>query len=422
MQNVAIMIQRALNLVDRRLIDHGLRVANMLDAMLEVSGLCPIKQRRAMYLVALLHDVGAYRTEDIDQLVKFETGDVLRHSIYGYQFFKELSPLDSYAEIVLYHHTPSSQLEGKDPTLRFFAEALFVADRMDVFFIQQPDASFEEAVAAIESMCPTHASLEAVSLLKEAESRFTWLGLLGAGAQRESPLATPVDDLEVNKAVTCLDMLVHVIDFRSRHTVAHTVTTARVAYGIARRMLRDEDEAGRVYFSALLHDLGKIGIPLSILEKPGRLTDEEMDEMRTHVVLTEDIIEGCVDEELVRMAVRHHEKFDGSGYPRGLHADDLTLPERIIVVADIVSALVGTRSYKDAFPKEKVLFLLCEQRDKGLVDASVVNEVVRDYDEIIEEAARASKPVSAAYRRVEAGYDQMAKAMIEPHGKGEEQV
>ena len=91
-----------------------------------------------------------------------------------------------------------------------------------------------------------------------------------------------------------------------------TVTTAWVAYELALRLIGDQRAAARVYTSALVHDVGKIGIPLSILEKPGKLDDEEMKVMRTHVELTEDILEGCIEPVLLQAAARHHEKLDGS--------------------------------------------------------------------------------------------------------------
>ena len=75
-----------------------------------------------------------------------------------------------------------------------------------------------------------------------------------------------------------------------------------------------------------MHDLGKIATPLSILEKPGRLTDEEMEIMRQHVILSGKIIEGCVDDEIVKIAVRHHEKLNGKGYPLGIGEESLTVP------------------------------------------------------------------------------------------------
>ena len=199
-------------------------------------------------------------------------------------------------------------------------------------------------------------------------------------------------------------MLVHVIDFRSRHTVTHTVTTAWVAYELALRLIGDQRAAARVYTSALVHDVGKIGIPLSILEKPGKLDDEEMKVMRTHVELTEDILEGCIEPVLLQAAARHHEKLDGSGYPRGLHAAELSMPDRIIAVADIVSALVGTRSYKKAYPKEKVLDAAGWHVETGKIDCIVVETMTRDYDAIMLSVAAACQPVAAAYERVQSAY------------------
>lgn len=403
LEGVCVMISRALNCVDARLIDHGYRVAQILDAMLETEGSCTLRDRRALYLVALLHDIGAYRTEDIDRLVEFETESVWEHAFYGYLFFKELSPLAEYAEVVLYHHMANNKYDEQDARMRFFAQCLYVADRVDVLSLEQPDLTLDRVQDILKAKCPDEFALEIVDLFMRSERQFGMLEALREGVERKSPLKTASDEFEVKKAVACLDMLVHVIDFRSRHTVTHTVTTAHVAYELARRML-SEDEAGRVYFSALLHDLGKIGVPLSILEKPGRLDDHEMAIMRTHVDLTEHIIAGCVDEDIKRKAIRHHEKIDGSGYPRGLCAEELTLSERIVAVADIVSALVGTRSYKETFPKEKVLSILGEQRDEGLVDAAVVNEIICCYDDIMIEVARAAAPVSATYERVQEKY------------------
>ena len=122
--------------------------------------------------------------------------------------------------------------------------------------------------------------------------------------------------------------------------------------------------------------------------------------------------------DIAAAAARHHEKLDGSGYPRGLAAVDLKMADRIIAVADIVSALVGTRSYKEAFPKERVLEVLADQRDRGLIDGSCVAVMVRDYDEVMAVVQRACLPVAALYERVQQEYrwllDQLARHEAEP--------
>lgn len=402
--DVAVMVQRALNCVDPRLVDHGLRVAALLDAMLEADGSYDERYRRAAYIVALFHDVGAYRTEEIDRMVSFETESVWEHSFYGYLFFRELSPLFDYAEIILYHHMPYDRFTDQAPEVRFLASALHVADRMDVLLLEHPEMDAAEAKRLMMEARPGLFSPEALTLLFEADRRFGVIAKLRSGVESPDPSHVVADPFGTGTATSYLDMLVHIIDFRSRHTVTHTVTTAWVAYELALRLLDDRRAATHVYASALVHDVGKIGIPMSILEKPGRLDADEMAVMRTHVALTEQILAGCVDERMLRAAVRHHEKLDGSGYPRGLCADELTMPDRIIAVADIVSALVGTRSYKQAYSKEKVLELLAEQSAAGKIDAETVNAMARDYDAMMETVARACRPVASAYERVQEEY------------------
>ena len=169
---VSIMVQRALNCVDPRLVDHGLRVAAVLDAMLEAKGVTDPTQRRAAYLVALLHDVGAYRTEEIDRMVAFETESVWEHSFYGYLFFKELTPLGAYADVILYHHLPYDRFTDQDPYVKFLAGAVHVADRVDVLLLERPQADVVEVERLLAASRPGAFSPEAVALFFEAQRRF----------------------------------------------------------------------------------------------------------------------------------------------------------------------------------------------------------------------------------------------------------
>ena len=93
----------------------------------------------------------------------------------------------------------------------------------------------------------------------------------------------------------------------------------------ARILGMSEEQIRQIYYGALLHDLGKIGIPVEILEFPGKLSPQAMNIMRTHVNITEEILGGTIDPAITKIAIRHHEKLDGSGYPRGLKANELTL-------------------------------------------------------------------------------------------------
>lgn len=163
---------------------------------------------------------------------------------------------------------------------------------------------------------------------------------------------------------------------------------------------------------ALLHDLEKISTPLEILESSGRLNDAEMRVMREHVVISEKILDGCVSECIKRNAVRHHERLNGKGYPRGLTSEDLTIQERIVAVADVVSALYG--SYKVAFSKEKILKIIGAMH--GELDSELLQIVTDKIDELMSLGDKESGPILQAYEKSSKEYKKLM-AMI--RGKGE---
>ena len=170
-----------------------------------------------------------------------------------------------------------------------------------------------------------------------------------------------------------------------------------MALNIAKHFGLDAVQQERIYLGALLHDVGKIAIPVEILEYPGRLSPEQMVIMRTHVTETENLITGIIPDEICQIAVRHHEKLDGSGYPHGLTGDSLDFSQRIVAVADIVSALGSRRSYKDPFPKEKTISILREMEQRQL-DPVICDYVCSNYDRIMIDTDTYRAAVIARYQ------------------------
>ena len=124
---------------------------------------------------------------------------------------------------------------------------------------------------------------------------------------------------------------------------------------IAKAAGLDAEQCKQVYFAALLHDVGKIGIRKSIINKNGRLTDEEYEHIKTHPVLGDQILSNIKQAPFLRIAARyHHERYDGKGYPDGLAGEQIPELARIIAVADAYDAMTSARSYRDPLPKEIV--------------------------------------------------------------------
>ncbi len=129
-----------------------------------------------------------------------------------------------------------------------------------------------------------------------------------------------------------------------------------------------EEEVCKVWgLASTMHDVGKVGIPDNILLKPGRLTAEEFDVIKTHTIIGAKILEGS-ESELIQVAriiaLNHHEKWDGSGYPAGLAREDIPLAARITAIADVFDALISARPYKDPWPLEKILELFNNESGK----------------------------------------------------------
>jgi putative nucleotidyltransferase with HDIG domain len=202
-----------------------------------------------------------------------------------------------------------------------------------------------------------------------------------------------------------LEMLIYAIDFRSQQTVMHTMSTKTFAVELGRLMRVSASDLQILYYGSLMHDIGKIVIPLSILEAPRRLTDEEMRIMKAHVVISDKILRGIFDDRIVNVAAKHHEKLDGSGYPVGLKDQDITLLERIAAVADILSALYGKRSYKDSFSPEKVKSILQEDADNGKICSKVVQVAINNFDTIISNYEKQRSSTMERYMEILQQYD-----------------
>jgi putative nucleotidyltransferase with HDIG domain len=180
--------------------------------------------------------------------------------------------------------------------------------------------------------------------------------------------ATKVLELEPRQDVLAADentidniclAFADVIDAKSPFTYQHSTGVAGAAVAIAKVLAMSDSEVTLIRRAALLHDIGKLSVSNAILDKPDKLTASEWDVVRKHPFYSHEILKRIPNfSELSEVAASHHEKLDGSGYFRGLTADQLSLPARIVVVSDIYDALSARRPYRDALPLETVLEIM----------------------------------------------------------------
>src|SRR2546425_7744138 len=186
------------------------------------------------------------------------------------------------------------------------------------------------------------------------------------------------DDLQgANEQVKAANLsfakgLIATLDARDRYTAGHSAAVAIYARDIARRMGLDESTQQMAHLCGLVHDIGKIGLPAGLLEKPGALTLEERRDMQRHSEIGERILRNVDTYAEIAAVVRHHhERVDGEGYPDGLDDEQIPVLSRIIAVADAYNAMTSDRPYRDAMPS-RVARLRLAQAVETQFDTAVV--------------------------------------------------
>jgi len=209
-----------------------------------------------------------------------------------------------------------------------------------------------------------------------------WVAGLGARRElerevedRSHELWLALSELEVAQAET-VRRLSMAVEFRDKDTGAHIERIGRLSALLAERLGKDEAFCTRLLHAAPLHDVGKVAVPDAVLLKPGQLTEQERAIVQAHAEEGYQLLSrssSSILEMAATIALTHHERYDGSGYPRGLAGEEIPLEGRIVAVTDVFDALTSDRVYRKAYPLDQALALMREQRgrhfDPQILDA-----------------------------------------------------
>ncbi len=400
-------MSNTIDLVNQNLTDHHYKVAYI---ALEIARQLGLEDKHLKHVVyaSLIHDIGALTEEERLKTLSFDFENPQAHAVNGYLLLRDLEFFENIAEVIRFHHTPwqnSRGLEVEGQDVPKCSHLVLLADRVSVL----PDADrhillqTEEICEHIESRTGEMFRPEFVDAFQQVSDREEfWLDLVSNKLKKRlqeeldfSPVRLTWED--VSKIG---QLFRRVIDFRSGFTANHSDGVSTVAEELARYCGWNEEACLKMRIAGFMHDLGKLAVSPSILEKPGDLSNEEFSVMRTHTYYTYRSLEPLPGfEEINEWASYHHERLDGTGYPFKLADDQLSEGARIMAVADVFTALLEDRPYREAMEKEKALNILRKMANNSKLDVDVLAMLEKNYSLLNKKRLLAQNSSRSSYQK-----------------------
>lgn len=345
--------------------------------------------KHRMNVIGFLHDIGLLNPVQVNQVQRIhgvenasmrnwlalDSGLQENHAVIGSRIVSKIKDIAELSEVVEKHHYYSMLLDPSNEQ-DVMANVIHLADTVSISLI-----SGERTVKHIDEVKQNIANSN--EFLEEARDAFEKIsekkGFWWSVVDEDTLYNEFEQDLEENtlsnnELQSLGDILMYMTDVKSKFTTFHTERIAYLSRLLARRAHLGDERSMEVFFAAKIHDLGKMATPISILEKPGKLTEEETFIMQRHIFDSFLIVggrEAIEKHRLLQWGINHHERLDGSGYPWGRSGAELDLESRIIMLADVFVALTEDRPYRKGMSVESSLDIIARQVQSGLLDEYV---------------------------------------------------
>lgn len=386
--------------------DHHKQVAMIAMRIADALELTAAEQNEIV-CAGILHDIGAISLAERMETLKFEYTTGQTHAEMGYHLVNIFPPMSRAAELIRYHHVFWENGGGsthKGNPVPVGSRILQLADRVALLIDRKkPVLSQTEAIKErIAGVSGSMLEPQIVELFMElAEKEYFWLDIVSPliGRQLMENVRLETICLNQSELLSLASLIRRMIDFRSPFTATHSSGVSATAEHIARLAGMNEFECFEIKVAGFLHDLGKLAIPTEILEKPGKLTDDEFNLMRGHTFYTYRALESITDLALINQyGSYHHERLDGSGYPFRLERENLPLGSRVMAVADVFTALTENRPYRKGMSNEQTILILSKMADNNKLDRDLVELVRQHHEEINRVRIKAQEESRLEYR------------------------
>ncbi len=382
-------IARMMNLIDRELEHHHEQtalIAYMIAQTMQLSE----DERQLVARAAILHDLGAVLAGRSHHVSSGEEERDDENVEIGADMMRELPGYERIAEIIQYCEYPWRKVERKCPP-EFLKKGAVLSGIVHIaHFVSLRIKQGEPILLQRDRICDLLSGGRKEEFCPQAVDAFIsirgqevfWMD----AAYHPDYLHYFVGDIRevsLEETAELTKLMSQIIDFRSSFTAMHSAGVAAAAVRLSELCGMSKEECVQMEIAGYLHDLGKIIVPRSILEKPGRLTDDEFDIIKEHPYWTRSIlldVKGFLH--IADWAGFHHEKLTGNGYPFHVGEERLDTGARIMAVADIFSALSEIPPYRPGLKKDEVVKIMRENERNRAIDPDITDVLVSNYDDI----------------------------------------
>lgn len=360
-----------------------------------------------IFSAALLHDIGAITVEEKISVHKFEKVNEDIHTIRGELLLEEIPWLRKISKIVRNHHKDWCDWEEdiENPTV-LSSQIVLLSDYVErlinrnKYILHQSKDIVEIVKKLADTVVHKRVVAYFVDLAKREEF---WLDLTSPRLYSLLLNNGQFKNIQIGlEDVSLISNLYRdLIDFKSRFTATHTSGVSECGVKLSELFGLAELDVKSMRIAGNFHDIGKLVIPNSILEKPGKLTVDEFAIMRCHTYHTFNTLDSIGGlHRIAEWAAYHHEKLDGNGYPFHLNKEEIGTGSRIMTVADIFTAISEDRPYRKGMDKDQIYKIIKKQTDEKLLDKRVVELLFDNYEDInIQVKIKQSKALEFYERR-----------------------
>lgn len=396
LRELAIPMIKAIDSFNYLLKSHHRRTAVISYAIGKEMGLSE-KELFELIVAAALHDIGALSVQERDSLLIADVENPIPHCIMGHRMLASFDAFATIAQTIKHHHIVYEDCVKMPPgEVLLNSHIIHLADRVDIMispneFILNQKTKVAEAIRERVGKIFHPDVFEA--FLRASKPDVFWIEINNLELEKLfNKINVKIDfDLTIDNIVEFALTLSRIVDFRSKFTASHSYTVAQLAYMFGGFLGFDDDRRKKLLIAGYFHDIGKIGIDPSIIEKEGPLSDEEFNMIKLHSYYTGQILQELSNSnwfsEIVVWAERHHEKNNGTGYPYSLSEQDMDDGVKLLALADVITALMEDRPYRKSLSVDEA-FKIVKEKLGPLISNELFAIVDQHRNEVNEEVQK----------------------------------